>query len=60
MSEEAANPFVFFVFFQSPLTGNDSFKPKKCENVLIDDHEGKSEARLLGETLAQGWFSFLA
>lgn len=54
MSEEAANPFVFF-FFQSPLNGNDSFKPQESENVLIDDHEGKSEARLLDETLGQGW-----
>lgn len=56
MSEEAAKPF----FFQSPLNGNDSFKPQESvkrnpENVLIDDHEGKSEARLLDETLAQGW-----
>lgn len=48
----SSKSICFFVFFQSSLNGNDSFKPQESEN---DDHEGKSEARLLDETLAQGW-----
>lgn len=48
---------LFSFFFQSSLNGNDSFKPQESvkhnsPNVLIDHHEGKSVARLLGETLA--------